>query len=122
VREFTRQGERNLEFLVDLYRKDKAYQEELREHFTNNPQSMREMLLRIEAGASDLEFIDGEIVDQNGNPADEMAQEAINNRVDEQMLLSNGAIREQQLQYKDGFFIPLDYRDLKEMQRTEGIR
>jgi hypothetical protein len=122
VREFTRQGERNLEFLVDLYRKDKAYQEELREHFTNNPQSMREMLLRIEAGASDLEFIDGEIVDQNGNPVDEMAQEAINNRVDEQMLLSNGAIREQQLQYKDGFFIPLDYRDLKEMQRTEGIR
>lgn len=122
MREFTRQGERNLEFLVDLYRKDKGYQEELREHFTNNPQSMREMLLRIEAGASDLEFIDGEIVDQNGNPADEMTQEAINNRVDEQMLLSNGAIREQQLQYKDGFFIPLDYRDLKEMQRTEGIR
>lgn len=122
MREFTRQGERNLEFLVDLYRKDKGYQEELREHFTNNPRSMREMLLRIEAGASDLEFIDGEIVDQNGNPADEMVQEAINNRVDEQMLLSNGAIREQQLQYKDGFFIPLDYRDLKEMQRTEGIR
>lgn len=122
MREFTRQGERNLEFLVDLYRKDKGFQEEMREHFTTTPNSMREMLLRIEAGASDLEYIDGEIVDQNGDPADEMTQETINNRVDEQMLLSNGAIREQQLQYKDGFFTPLDYRDLKEMQRTEGIR
>ncbi len=122
MREFTRQGERNLDFLLDLYRKDKGYQQELREHFTNNPQSMREMLLRIEASASDLEFIDGEIVDQGGTPADELTQEKINNRVDEQMLLSNGTIREQQLQYKDGFFIPLDYRDLKEMQRTEGVR
>jgi hypothetical protein len=108
--------------LTEMYMKDKKLQADLREYFTQEPTSMREMFLRIEAGAADCEFIEGEIINDVGEPADEMIVGAINDAVDRQMLAANPQIREQQLQYKDGFFVPLDYRDLKEMKRTEGIR
>jgi len=122
VREFTKQGMALVDGLTEMYMKDKKLQADLREYFTQEPTSMREMFLRIEAGAADCEFIEGEIINDMGEPADEMIVGAINDAVDRQMLAANPQIREQQLQYKDGFFVPLDYRDLKEMKRTEGIR
>jgi len=122
VREFTKQGMALVDGLTEMYMKDKKLQADLREYFTQEPTSMREMFLRIEAGAADCEFIEGEIINDVGEPADEMIVGAINDAVDRQMLAANPQIREQQLQYKDGFFVPLDYRDLKEMKRTEGIR
>ena len=122
MREFTKQGMALVDGLTEMYMKDKKLQADLHEYFTQEPTSMREMFLRIEAGAADCEFIEGEIINDAGEPADEMIVGAINDAVDRQMLASNPQIREQQLQYRDGFFVPLDYRDLKEMKRTEGIR
>jgi len=122
VREFTKQGMALVDGLTEMYMKDKKLQADLREYFTQEPASMREMFLRIEAGAADCEFIEGQIINEEGEPANEMVVESINDSVDRQMLAANFQIREQQLQYKDGFFVPLDYRDLKEMKRTEGIR
>jgi len=111
-----------VEGLTEMYMKDKKLQADLREYFTQEPASMREMFLRIEAGAADCEFIEGQIINEAGEPANDMVVESINDSVDRQMLATNPQIREQQLQYRDGFFVPLDYRDLKEMKRTEGIR
>jgi len=122
VREFTKQGMALVEGLTEMYMKDKKLQADLREYFTQEPASMREMFLRIEAGAADCEFIEGQIINEAGEPANDMVVESINDSVDRQMLATNPQIREQQLQYRDGFFVPLDYRDLKEMKRTEGIR
>lgn len=122
MREFTKQGMALVDGLTEMYMKDKKLQADLREYFTQEPASMREMFLRIEAGAADCEFIEGQIINEEGEPANEMVVESINDSVDRQMLAANFQIREQQLQYKDGFFVPLDYRDLKEMKRTEGIR
>ena len=54
VREFTKEGENFHIELTEMYVKDKVFQRQMREEFTQEPEDFRERMMDIEATAQGL--------------------------------------------------------------------
>jgi len=119
VREFDKQGEDFHNQIIELYKKDRILQQELRLEFTQKPEDFRERMINIEATAYGLRKVDDGYLDTGTQKmANEVQMEKLTKATDDAMLRLNPIMAEHNLQYKDGFFIPLNFKELKE--KIEG--
>ena len=119
VREFDRQGEDFHNQIVELYKKDRIFQQDSHSEFTQEPEDFRERMMDIEATAHGLRKVDnGYLNTATKMMASEGEMEKLVKATDDAMLRLNPKMAEKNLQYKDGFFIPLNFKELKE--KIEG--
>ena len=115
-REFNKFGDNTHQRVIELFENDSAFQQENREYFTENPNTLRIRFKQIEAGALGLrEEDDGSYTDFNTQtPATEKQLSTLKKQTDEAMLRQNPEMSEQGFEYKNGFIVP---KSVKELQR-----
>ena len=119
VRLFDKQGEDFHNQITELYKKDRVLQETMRLEFTEEPEDFRERMMYIEATAHGLRKIDnGYLNTATKKMASESEMEKLVKATDDAMLRLNPKMAEENLQYKDGFFIPLNFKELT--KKIEG--
>tara|TARA_R110000824_G_scaffold131408_2_gene293452 strand:- start:165 stop:542 length:378 start_codon:yes stop_codon:yes gene_type:complete len=119
VREFDKQGEDFHNQITELYKKDRILQQDSRLEFTQEPEDFRERMMDIEATAQGLRKVDEGYLDTGTQKiATGLQMEKLVKATDDAMLRLNPKMAEENLQYKDGFFIPLNFKELKE--KIEG--
>ena len=119
VREFTKGGENYHLQITEMYVKDRVLQEEMHKEFTQEPADFREKMSYIEETAHGLQKTEqGYLNTSSKKKATEKDIEKLTKAIDGAMLRMNPKIAEHNLQYKDGFFIPLDFKPLSE--KIEG--
>jgi len=119
VREFTKGGEDYHAKITEMYIKDRVLQEQMKIEFTENPEEFRERMMQIEATAHGMRKSDDGYLDTGTyKQATEIQIEKLTEATDGAMLRMNPKIAEHNLQYKDGFFIPLNFKEL--IEKIEG--
>jgi len=108
VREFTEQGNYFHTGITEMYIKDKQLQKQMREEFTQEPKDFRERMMDIEATAQGLQQKDGAYFNTSSKKQ----------ATDDAMLRQNPKMVEHNLQFKDGFIIPLNFKELSD--KIEG--
>ncbi|MAL60650.1 MAG: hypothetical protein CMC14_11435 [Flavobacteriaceae bacterium] len=117
-REFNKFGENTHQQVIEMFEKDKAFQEEHKDYFSKNPNTLRIRFKQIEAGALGLRLEDdGTYTDFNTRtPATEKQLSTLKKQTDEAMLKQNPDMSEQGFEYKNGFIVP---KSVKELQRKK---
>tara|TARA_R100001443_G_scaffold115219_1_gene132505 strand:- start:37 stop:408 length:372 start_codon:yes stop_codon:yes gene_type:complete len=119
VREFTKAGDNFHTQLTEMYVKDKQLQKRMREEFTQEPEDFRERMMDIEATAHGLRKTErGYFNTSNKKQATDEEMEKLLNATDDAMLRQNPKMAEKNLQFKDGFIIPLNFKELSD--KIEG--
>jgi len=115
-REFNKFGEQSHQQVIEMFEKDKQFQAEHKEYFSNNPHTLRIRFKQIEAGALGLRLEDDDTyTDFNTQtPATEKQLSTLKKQTDEAMLKQNPEMSEQGFEYKNGFIVP---KSVKELQR-----
>lgn len=115
-REFNKFGEQSHQQVIEMFEKDKQFQAEHKEYFSNNPNTLRIRFKQIEAGALGLRLEDdGTYTDFNTQtPATEKQLSTLKKQTDEAMLKQNPEMSEQGFEYKNGFIVP---KSVKELQK-----
>ena len=104
--------------ITEDMKKDRLLQENLRLQFTQEPEDFRERMMDIEATAHGLRKIDDGYLDTGTQKmATEVQMEKLTKATDDAMLRLNPKMAEYELQYKDGFIIPLDNKTLIEKEK-----
>ena len=104
--------------IIEMYLKDRLFQEQMREEFTQNPKDFRERMMQIEATAQGLQKRKSDYFNTSSKKqASEKEMEKLLKATDDAMLRQNPKMAEHNLQFKDGFIIPLS---VKEIQEKEG--
>ena len=97
--------------------KDRLLQEQMKEQFTNEPEDFRNLMMGIEATVQGLRKVDDGYLDTGTQKmASEVQMEKLTKATDDAMLRLNPKMAEHNLQYKDGFIIPLNTKTLKEKE------
>tara|TARA_R110002124_G_scaffold189446_1_gene356738 strand:- start:447 stop:821 length:375 start_codon:yes stop_codon:yes gene_type:complete len=105
--------------IIEMYLKDRLFQEQMREEFTQNPKDFRERMMQIEATAQGLQKRESDYFNTSSKKqASEKEMEKLLKATDDAMLRQNPKIAENNLEYKGGFIIPLNYKALSE--KVEG--
>ena len=106
----------------ELFKKDKQMQQQFRQQFTTQPAAYRERMQLIEAGAMGYSIQDGyPIKNDTKEPATEQQNASIQKATDKAMLRSNPDLDKYNMKYENGFFIPIDFKDLiKKGETVEG--
>ena len=114
-RNFNSFGEFSHQRVIEVFKKDKAFQTEYKEYFSNNPHTLRIRFKQIEAGALGLrEEDDGSYTDFNNNtPATEKQLSTLKKQTDEAMLRQNPDMDREGFRYRNGFIIPKSVKDLQ---------
>jgi len=113
VREFDEGGEDYHNQIIEMYKKDKNLQNQMREQFTQSPKDFRKRMMQIEAIAQGFKKIDEQYFNnQTRKTATDVEIEKINKATDDAMLRQNPDMVKRNLQFKDGFIIPLNSKDL----------
>ena len=85
--------------------------------YTQEPEDFRERMMDIEATAHGLRKVDDGYLDTGTQKmASEVQMEKLTKATDDAMLRLNPKMAEHNLQYKDGFIIPLNIKTLKEKE------
>lgn len=115
-REFNKFGEQSHQQVIEMFEKDKQFQAEHKEYFSNNPHTLRIRFKQIEAGALGLRLEDDDTyTDFNTQtPATEKQLSTLKKQTDEAMLKQNPEMSEQGFEYKNGFIVP---KSVKELQK-----
>ena len=115
-REFNKFGEQSHQQVIEMFEKDKQFQAEHKEYFSNNPHTLRIRFKQIEAGALGLRLEDDDsYTDFNTQtPATEKQLSTLKKQTDEAMLKQNPEMSEQGFEYKNGFIVP---KSVKELQK-----
>tara|TARA_R110000796_G_scaffold91718_1_gene195879 strand:- start:3 stop:368 length:366 start_codon:yes stop_codon:yes gene_type:complete len=118
LREWESLGEEvHLKITEDMM-KDRLLQEQMKEQFTNEPEDFRNLMMGIEATVQGLRKVDDGYLDTGTQQmASEGQMEKLTKATDDAMLRLNPKMAEYELQYKDGFFIPLDVKTLIEKEK-----
>jgi len=104
--------------IIEMYLKDRLFQEQMREEFTQNPKDFRERMMQIEATAQGLQKRESDYFNTSSKKqATDGEMEKLLKATDDAMLRQNPKMAEHNLQFKDGFIIPLS---VKEIQEKEG--
>tara|TARA_R100000900_G_scaffold114049_2_gene89026 strand:- start:348 stop:719 length:372 start_codon:yes stop_codon:yes gene_type:complete len=115
VREFTAQGDYFHVGITEMYIKDKQLQKQMREEFTQEPEDFRERMMYIEATAQGLQQKDGAYFNTSSKKqATSEEMEKLLKATDDAMLRQNPKMVEHNLQFKDGFIIPLNFKELSD--------
>ncbi len=115
VREFTEQGNYFHVGITEMYIKDKQLQKQMREEFTQEPKDFRERMMDIEATAQGLQKKNSAYFNTSSKQqATEKEMEKLFKATDDAMLRQNPKMAENNLQFKDGFIIPLNSKELEE--------
>ena len=115
VREFTAQGDYFHVGITEMYIKDKQLQQEMRKEFTQEPKDFRERMMDIEATAQGLQKKDGAYFNTSSKQqATDEQMEKLMKATDDAMLRQNPKMVENNLQFKDGFIIPLNFKELSD--------
>ena len=115
VREFDEQGDYFHTGITAMYIKDKQLQNQMREEFTQEPKDFRERMMYIEASAQGLQKKDGAYFHTSSKKqATDEQMEKLMKATDDAMLRQNPKMAENNLQFKDGFIIPLHSKELNE--------
>lgn len=115
VREFTEQGNYFHTGITKMYIKDKQLQKQMREEFTQEPKDFRERMMDIEATAQGLQQKDGAYFNTSSKKqATDEEMEKLMKATDDAMLRQNPKMVEHNLQFKDGFIIPLNSKELSD--------
>ena len=113
VREFDEGGEDYHNQIIEMYKKDKNLQNQMRGQFTQSPKDFRKRMMQIEATAQGFKKIDEQYFNnQTRKTATDVEIEKINKATDDAMLRQNPDMVKRNLQFKDGFIIPLNSKDL----------
>ena len=114
-REFNKFGEHSHQQIIEMFEKDKRFQEEHKTLFSNNPNTLRIRFKQIEAGALGLrEEDDGSYTDFNNNtPATEKQLSTLKKQTDEAMLKQNPDMDREGFRYRNGFIVPKSVKDLQ---------
>jgi len=116
-RAWLKTGEKVHNAIIEMFQKDRIFQENLRSEFTQEPEDFRERMMDIEATAHGLRKIDnGYLNTATKKMASESEMEKLVKATDDAMLRLNPKMAEHDLQYKDGFFIPLNFKELREKE------
>ena len=119
VREFTKAGDNFHTQLTQMYVKDKVFQRQMREEFTQEPEDFRKRMMDIEATAQGLQKTDsGYFNTSSRKQATDKEMEKLLKATDDAMLRQNPKMAENNLQFKDGFIIPLHFKELSD--KIEG--
>ena len=119
VREFTKAGDNFHTQLTQMYVKDKQLQQQMREKFTQEPENFRELMMDIEATAHGLRKTErGYFNTSSKKQATDEEMEKLLKATDDAMLRMNPKMAENNLQFKDGFIIPLHFKELSD--KIEG--
>ena len=119
VREFTKAGDNFHTQLTEMYVKDKQLQKQMREEFTQEPEDFRERMMDIEATAQGLRKTEqGYFNTSSKKQATDKEMEKLLKATDDAMLRQNPKMIERNLQFKDGFIIPLNFKELSD--KIEG--
>tara|TARA_R110002073_G_scaffold167665_1_gene324490 strand:- start:377 stop:748 length:372 start_codon:yes stop_codon:yes gene_type:complete len=119
VREFTKAGDNFHTQLTQMYIKDKQLQQQMRDEFTQEPEDFRKRMMDIEATAQGLQKTDsGYFNTSSRKQATDKEMEKLLKATDDAMLRQNPKMVENNLQFKDGFIIPLHFKELSE--KIEG--
>tara|TARA_R100000541_G_scaffold23993_1_gene33763 strand:- start:296 stop:667 length:372 start_codon:yes stop_codon:yes gene_type:complete len=119
VREFTKAGDNFHIQLTEMYVKDKQLQKQMREEFTQEPEDFRDRMMDIEATAHGLRKTEGGYFNTSSKKqATDEEMEKLLKATDDAMLRMNPKMAENNLQFKDGFIIPLNFKELSE--KIEG--
>ena len=103
--------------ITDSMKKDRVFQENTRLMYTQEPEDFRERMMDIEATAHGLRKVDDGYLDTGTQKmASEVQMEKLTKATDDAMLRLNPKMAEHNLQYKDGFIIPLNTKTLKEKE------
>lgn len=113
--EFNQFGEASHQRIIEIFEKDKGFQEEYKDFFSNNPNTLRIRFKQIEAGALGLrEEDDGSYTDFNSQtPATEKQLSTLKKQTDEAMLRQNPDMDREGFRYRNGFIIPKSVKDLQ---------
>ena len=115
VREFTEQGNYFHVGITEMYIKDKQLQKQMREEFTQEPKDFRERMMDIEATAQGLQKKNSAYFNTSSKQqATDEQMEKLFKATDDAMLRQNPKMAENNLQFKDGFIIPLNSKELEE--------
>ena len=115
VREFTEQGNYFHVGITEMYIKDKQLQKQMREEFTQEPKDFRERMMDIEATAQGLQKKNSAYFNTSSKQqATEKEMKKLFKATDDAMLRQNPKMAENNLQFKDGFIIPLNSKELEE--------
>ena len=115
VREFTKAGDNFHIQLTEMYVKDKQLQKQMREEFTQEPKDFRERMMDIEATAQGLQKKNSAYFNTSSKQqATDEQMEKLFKATDDAMLRQNPKMAENNLQFKDGFIIPLNSKELEE--------
>lgn len=118
VREFEKGGENYHSQIIEMYVKDKVLQEQMREEFTQEPKDFRKRMMHIEATAHGLQKRESDYFNTSSKKqATDEEMEKLLKATDDAMLRQNPKMAEHNLQFKDGFIIPLS---VKKIQEKEG--
>ena len=119
VREFTEQGDYFHVGITEMYIKDKQLQQQMREEFTQEPKDFRERMMDIEATAQGLQKKDSAYFNTSSKQqATEKEIKKLFKATDDAMLRQNPKMAENNLQFKDGFIIPLNFEEI--LEKNEG--
>lgn len=122
-REFEIEAERLHFQTQEMIKKDKIHQEEMREIFTKNPHYHLMKMTDIETEALGFQRNEnGQLLKGNGERATEADEERLQKRIERVMLSNNPLFDEYDVQYKDGFIYPVDWRVMKHKEREKVTR
>ena len=122
-REFEIEAERLHFQTQEMIKKDKIHQEEMREIFTKNPHYHLMKMTDIETEALGFQRNEnGQLLKGNGERATEADEERLQKRIERVMLSNNPLFDEYDVQYKDGFIYPVDWRVIKHKEREKVTR
>ena len=119
MREFKDTGQYFHNGITEMYIKDKQLQKQMREEFTQEPKDFRERMMYIEATAQGLQQKDGAYFNTSSKKqATDEEMEKLFKATDDAMLRQNPKMVEHNLQFKDGFIIPLNFKEM--IEKNEG--
>ncbi len=119
MREFKDTGQYFHNGIIEMFVKDKQLQKQMREEFTQKPEDFRERMMYIEATAQGLQQKDGVYFNTSSKKqATDEEMEKLLKATDDAMLRQNPNMVEHNLQFKDGFIIPLNFKEI--IEKNEG--
>jgi hypothetical protein len=119
MREFKDTGQYFHNGIIEMFVKDKQLQKQMREEFTQKPEDFRERMMYIEATAQGLQQKDGAYFNTSSKKqATDEEMEKLFKATDDAMLRQNPKMVEHNLQFKDGFIIPLNFKEM--IEKNEG--
>ena len=105
--------------IIEMFVKDNQLQKQMREEFTQKPKDFRERMMYIEATAQGLQQKDGAYFNTSSKKrATDGEMEKLMKATDSAMLRQNPKMVEHNLQFKDGFIIPLNFEEI--LEKNEG--